>query len=93
MNHSSLLDNSSNARFQARQLSYCRQSRLSDGEVASGWDIENEFDPEGSGWAERVRLTSPHIEEDEMFLLHRIEWAIRGLVEKVGATKTWDRQG
>lgn len=66
---------------------------MNDDQEASGWDIEDEFDPEGSGWAERVKSRIPHIEEDEMFLLHRIEWAIRGLVEKVGATKTWEWQG
>lgn len=68
-------------------------SGLSDGEHSSGWDIEDEFDAEGSGWAERLRKTIPNIEEDEMFLLHRMEWAIRSLVERVGATKTWEWQG
>ena len=68
-------------------------SGLDDGEVASGWDIENEFDAERSGWAERVQQKIPHIDEDEMFLLHRIEWTVRALVEKVGATKTWEWQG
>ena len=58
--------------------------------MGSGWDIEDEFDPVASGWAERVKATSPHIEEDEMFLLHRIEWAVRAVVEKVGAAKPWE---
>lgn len=38
-----------------------------------GWDIEEEFDAEGSGWAERVHSTIPRIEEDEMVLLRRLE--------------------
>lgn len=93
MNHSSISDNSSNDRFQAREPSRCRKRGLDDGEVGSVWDIENEFDPEGSGWSERVQQKIPRIDEDEMFLLHRIEWAVRSLVEKVGATKTWEWQG
>jgi hypothetical protein len=68
-------------------------SGLTDGEQGSGWDIEDEFDPDASGWAERLKTTIPHIDEDEMFMLHRIEWAIRGVVEKVGATKTWESPG
>lgn len=38
-----------------------------------GWDIEEEFDAERSGWAARVRSMIPRIEEDEMVLLRRIE--------------------
>jgi hypothetical protein len=38
-----------------------------------GWDIEDEFDAETSGWAEKVHSTIPRIEEDEMVLLRRIE--------------------
>jgi len=60
--------------------------------MTSGWDIEDEFNPEASGWAQKVKATSPHIEEDEMFLLHRIEWAVRSVVDKVGAPRTWEWQ-
>jgi len=63
---------------------------LSDGDTSSGWDAEDEFDPVGSGWAQTVQTSVPHIDEDEMFLLHRIEWAVRSVVEKVGAKKTWE---
>lgn len=83
----------SNARFQARYLSHCRLHGLSvDGETVAAWDVEEEFDAEGSGWAERVKNSIPHIDEDEMFLLHRIEWAVRSVVDKVGAKKTWERE-
>lgn len=41
-----------------------------------GWDVENEFDAEESGWAERVHCTIPRIEEDEMVLLRRLETKI-----------------
>lgn len=83
----------SNVRFQARYLLQCRQHGLSaDGEAFTAWDAEAEFDAEGSGWAERVKNSIPHIDEDEMFLLHRIEWAVRSVVDKVGAKQTWDRQ-
>lgn len=38
-----------------------------------GWDIEDEFNAETSGWAAKVHSTIPRIEEDEMVLLRRIE--------------------
>jgi hypothetical protein len=43
-----------------------------------GWDIEDDFDPDGSGWAKRVHSTIPRIEEDEMVLLRRLEDKIDG---------------
>ena len=71
-------------RFQARWLQHCRLVGISEDEVSSGWDVENEFNAEGCGWAERVKTTIPHIEEDEMFLLHRIEHEIKAISDKVG---------
>ena len=38
-----------------------------------GWDIESEFDPKASGWADRVHSMIPRIEEDEMVVLRRLE--------------------
>jgi hypothetical protein len=46
---------------------------LDPGDVSMGWDIESEFDPERSGWAEKVHTSIPRIEEDEMVLLRRLE--------------------
>ena len=43
-----------------------------------GWDIEDDFDPDGNGWAKRVHSTIPRIEEDEMVLLRRLEHKIDG---------------
>lgn len=58
--------------FQARHMEQCRKKGLSDGEVSSGWDAEREFDPERSGWAEKVKSTIPNVEQDEMFLLRKL---------------------
>jgi hypothetical protein len=71
-------------RIQARWLVHCHLIGISDDEVSSGWDIENEFDPEGSGWAERVKSTIPHIEEDEMYMLRHIDKAVKAISQKVG---------
>ena len=92
MNHSSQLHVSFNSRFQARRMLRCRLNGLNETETTPTWDIENEFDPVASGWTKRMEKSIPHIEEDEMFLLHRIEWAVRSVVEKVGATRTWEWQ-
>jgi hypothetical protein len=46
---------------------------LQDGEEGMGWDVDDSFDAEESGWAEKVRSTIPRIEEDEMVLLRRME--------------------
>ena len=43
------------------------------GQEAMGWDIEEEFNPEANGWAEKVHSTIPNINEDEMVLLRRLE--------------------
>jgi hypothetical protein len=55
-----------------------------------GWDIENEFDAERSGWAEEVKETIPRVEEDELFLLRKVDQELNSLKESVdgkGATK------
>ena len=59
------------------------------GEEAMGWDIEDEFDAEASGWAEKVHSTIPRIEEDEMVLLRRLEKKLDG-VEGVRGVDTLD---
>jgi len=82
--------NLSNGRFQTRRLLQCRLRGLSDEDTSSGWDAEDEFDPVASGWAETLKTSIPHIDEDEMFMLRRIEWAVRSVVEQVGAKKTWE---
>jgi len=91
MNQGDSLRTVVNRRFQVRYLQQCRLHGLSDGETFSAWDVEEEFDAQESGWAERVKNSIPHIDEDEMFLLHRIEWAVRSVVDKIGAKKTWER--
>lgn len=50
-----------------------------------GWDIENEFNAQTTGWADKVKNTVPSIEEDELFLLRRLEREVRGVGEKLGA--------
>ena len=47
---------------------------VDDGESSLGWDIETDFDPHRTGWAEKVKTNIPHIEEDEMFLLNQNFW-------------------
>ena len=86
MSHSTtILQDSSNSRIQARHLSKCRLVGLSDEEISSGWDIENEFDPSTSGWGERVKTTIPHIEEDQMHLLHRLEREVKSTKDAIWA--------
>jgi len=63
-------------RIQARKVAANKLIGLDPGDESMGWDIENEFDAEGSGWAERVHVTIPRIEEDEMVLLRRLETKI-----------------
>lgn len=60
---------------------------VQDGEQGSGWDIESEFDPEGSGWGPKVKNTIPHIEEDEMYILHRMQKDLRNVSDSLGIPK------
>jgi len=60
-------------RIQAPQLTHSKLIGLDIGQEAMGWDIDEEFNPEASGWAEKVRSTIPNIDEDEMVLLRRLE--------------------
>ena len=55
-----------------------------------GWDIEGEFNPQGSGWADRVHSNIPRIEEDEMVLLRRLEKKLDDMENKPRRGK--DRQ-
>jgi hypothetical protein len=73
----------SDGRIQARKVSANRLIGLDPGEESLGWDVENEFDAEANGWAERVHTTIPRIEEDEMVLLRRLE---KQLLRVEGAT-------
>ena len=64
-------------RFQGRQIAQNRLTGLADDEHSLGWDFEDDFDPERSGWADRVKSTIPHIEEDEIYLLRNLEKELR----------------
>jgi len=66
-------------RIQARRVEECRHKGLEDGQIESGWDAERYFHPESDGWAEKVKSTIPNVEEDEMFLLRKLERDIQGL--------------
>ena len=71
-------------RFQARKIAANKLMGLDPGDEAMGWDVENEFDAEGSGWAEKVHCNIPRIEEDEMVLLRRLETKIDGVRKDEG---------
>jgi hypothetical protein len=76
------------SKVQSVHLAKCRLAGIADDDVSSGWDAERDFDPQESGWAARVKDTIPHIEEDEMFLLHRISSSVRAISQKLGVTPT-----
>jgi hypothetical protein len=75
-------------RFQARRISKDRLTGLEDGESSLGWDVEAEFDAEGSGWAGKVKGTIPHIEEDQFYWLRRIEKEVVSVGEAIGVRNT-----
>jgi len=54
------------------------------GEDSLVWDVEEEFNPERSGWADKVRSAIPRIEEDEMVLLRRLERKFNKVKSKDG---------
>jgi hypothetical protein len=60
-------------------------NEMANGEVSMGWEIESDFDPEGSGWATEVKATIPRIEEDERFLLHKLSRDMASLRDAIGA--------
>ena len=72
------------SKFQAKAILKSRMIGIQDGENGSGWDIESEFDPERSGWGPKVKATIPHIEEDEMYILHRLQRDVRSFNEAAG---------
>lgn len=61
------------SKIQARRIAENRLVGLEPGEQSLGWDVEESFDPEGSGWSARVHENIPRIEEDEIVLLRRLE--------------------
>lgn len=71
------------SKIQSVHLEKCRLAGLSDDDVSSGWEGERDFDPQHS-WEARVKDTIPHIEEDEMFLLHRVSASVRAISQKLG---------
>jgi hypothetical protein len=73
MNPSFLSVSSADCRIQSRNILQNRLVGLADDENSQGWDIEDEFSPERSGWADKVKTTIPHIEEDEMYLLQQLK--------------------
>lgn len=81
-------------RIQARKVSANRLIGLDPGEESLGWDVENEFDAEENGWAERVHATIPRIDEDEMVLLRRLEKQLNRVEDATGVqTQTKDLTG
>jgi hypothetical protein len=74
-------------RYQARRILGNRMVGLQDGEEGMGWDVDDSFDAEGSGWAEKVRSTIPRIEEDEMVLLRRMERKLDHVESVIGVDK------
>jgi hypothetical protein len=70
-------------RIQARNISANRLVGLADDESSQGWDIEDEFNPERSGWADKVKTTIPHIEEDELYLLSELKRDMKELSSNI----------
>ena len=79
MNPSFLFVSFADCRIQSRNILQNRLVGLADDENSQGWDIEDEFRPERSGWADKVKTTIPHIEEDEMYLLQQLKKDMREL--------------
>jgi hypothetical protein len=75
------------SRFQARTISLNRLTGLADDERNLGWGTRGSYNPESSGWADKVRTTIPHIEEDEIYYLRKIEKDIRSITEKVSSSE------
>ena len=73
MNQSTLLIWTCWDRIQARRINVNRIVGVEYSGESAGWDIETEFDPKASGWADRVHAMIPRIEEDEMVVLRRLE--------------------
>ena len=69
--------------FQARHIAQNRLTGLADDERSLGWDFEDDLDMERSGWANKVKSTIPHIEEDEMYLLQNLENEVREMLTTV----------
>ena len=46
-----------------------------------GWDYGNDFNADRSGWADKVKSTIPHIEEDEIYFLKKLDRNISSVVE------------
>lgn len=68
-------------RFQAREISQNRLTGLADDQTSLGWDYGNYFNADRSGWADKVKSTIPHIEEDEIYFLKKLDRNIRDVVE------------
>lgn len=80
-----------NDRVQAPRVRANRIAGLDPGDESLGWDIEDEFDPKGSGWADRVHSSIPRIEEDEMVLLRRLDKKLDRVQGGAGAEQDNDR--
>ena len=80
-----------NSRVQAPRVRANRIAGLDPGDDSLGWDIEDEFDPKGSGWADRVHSSIPRIEEDEMALLRRLEKKLDRVQSGAGAEEDNER--
>jgi len=60
---------------------------LADDEDSLGWDNQVAFNP-NSEWAEKVRSTIPHIEEDEMYYLRKMARELGQIAEHQGDTSS-----
>ena len=81
MNQSILHHLSTEIRIQAREISQNRLTGLADDETSLGWDYGNDFNADRSGWADKVKSTIPHIEEDEIYFLKKLDRNISSVVE------------
>lgn len=80
------LGRSTDRRFQSREISQNRLTGLADDETSLGWDYSSDFNPERSGWAERVKSTIPRIEEDEIYFLKKLDKEVSGIVPEQRST-------
>ena len=70
------------SRIQATRISKNRLTGLSDEDISDEWDG---FNPEASGWAQECKQVIPRIEEDEHFLLRRLEKKMDKLADSIDA--------
>jgi hypothetical protein len=73
-------------RFQARAINQNRLTGLADDEHSLGWDNSGiQFSPDADGWGEKVRVTIPRIEQDEIWFLKRLQREMAGRFDGQGS--------